>query len=120
MIKIEHITSDIYGALNQVEAVGGRVFPIVANEGTSFPFIVFDRSNIAITSTKDGYADIQAMFNARIVSATYFEGLQILDNVIEQLERMQSSHGLTYHATLQGAYEERTEDGFIQTITFTV
>lgn len=120
MIKIADITADICDTLKQIEAVGGRVFPIVANEGTTYPFIVFERSGVDVTATKDGFADIQATFNARIVSATYFEGLQILDTAIEQLERMQSKHGITYRVTLQGASEESTDDGFIQTITFSV
>lgn len=120
MIKIADITADICDTLKQIEAVGGRVFPIVANEGTTYPFIVFERSGVGVTATKDGFADIQATFNARIVSATYFEGLQILDTAIERLERMQSKHGITYRVTLQGASEESTDDGFVQTITFSV
>lgn len=120
MIRIADITADICDTLKQIEAVGERVFPIVANEGTKYPFIVFERSGVDITATKDGFADIRATFNARIVSSTYFDGLQILDTAIEQLERMQSKRGITYRVTLQGASEESTDDGFVQTITFSV
>jgi len=120
MIRIADITTDICDTLKQIEEVGDRVFPIVANEGTKFPFIVFERSGIDVTATKDGFADIKATFNARIVSATYFDGLQILDTAIEQLETMQSKHGITYHVALQGANEESTDDGYVQTIIFSV
>lgn len=120
MIKIADITADVFDALKEVKELGGRVFPIVANEGTAFPFAVFERSSVDVTDNKDGYADLMATYNARIVTSTYYEGLQILDEVVERLERMQSAHGYKYHATLQGMSEERTDDGFIQTITFTV
>lgn len=120
MIWLTQVTTDVYETLKQIEAVGDRVFPIVAKEGTSYPFIVFERSGIDVTSTKDGFADLRVTFNARIVSSTYFEGLRILDTAIEKLERMQSSYGITYHVTLQGASEESTDDGFIQTLTFSV
>lgn len=120
MIWILQVTSDIYDTLKQIEAVGDRVFPIVANEGTKYPFIVFERSGIDDTSTKDGIADLQITYSVRIVSSTYYEGLRILDTAIEKLNRMQSAHGFTYHFQLQGASEESTDDGFIQTLTFTV
>ena len=122
MIKIEHITADIRDTLNTIPEVSGRVFPLVAmtKEGVNYPFIVFERTSTTFDGTKDGFADVSVTFNARIVSATYFEGLQILDTAIEQLERMQSKHEITYHPRLLGTSEDFSENAYIQTVTFSV
>lgn len=120
MISIADITEDITTTLKSVSEVGNRVFPIVATEGTAYPFIVYERTGTSVRGTKDGYADLAVTFNVRIVSATYFEGLQILDKVVAKLERPESLHGIGYNIRLDGSNEEYTDNCFVQTLTFTI
>ena len=55
------ITEAVYTAIkNNVTALDNRVFPLVATEGTSLPFAVFERTD--------------------------FQGLQIADSIIEAME----------------------------------
>lgn len=122
MIKIEHITSDIRDTLNTIPEVSGRVFPLVAmtKEGVNYPFIVFERTSTTFDSTKDGFADVSVTFNIRIVTATYFEGVALLDKAIEKLQRPHSDHEITYHPRLLGTSEDFSENAYIQTVTFSV
>lgn len=107
------ITEAIYTAIKtNVTALNNRVFPLVATEGTNLPFAVFERTGYN-RNTKDG-GILEVTFEVRIVSNTYFEGLQIADTVIDTLERT------PYKATLTGSSEEYTNDGYLQTLTFLI
>ena len=119
MIKIAEITEDITTTLKTITEVGGRVFPIVATEGTAYPFMVYERTATTVQETKDGFVDLAATFNVRIVTATYFEGLTILDKVLAKLEHPESRHGISFNVKLQGA-SESYDDCFVQTVTFSV
>ncbi len=105
------ITEAVYTAIkNNVTALDNRVFPLVATEGTSLPFAVFERTGYNRNS-KDG-GILAATFDIRIVSSTYFQGLQIADSIIEAMEHT------AYRPTLTASNEEYTNDGFLQILTF--
>lgn len=109
MIDITRLTERFYDVLKQVTK---NVFPLVATEGCNLPFIVFERSNMSETNTKDGASGLDVSFTVRIVSATYFEGLQIADELRYALHRMDEQPYLT------SASEEYTTDGYLQTLNF--
>ena len=113
MIEIREITQDVYRALTQCER---NVFPLVAPEGTGLPFVVFERSNMYETPTKDG-GELEIGFTVRIVTATYFDGLTIVDHIRTEFRHFQSHYG--YKPRLTGATEEYTTDGYVQSLTFT-
>ena len=109
MIEITKLTERVYDVLREVTKC---VFPLVATEGCNLPFIVFERSNASETNTKDGASGLDVSFTVKIVSATYFEGLQIADDVRYNLHKMDEQPYLT------GASEEYTTDGYLQTLNF--
>lgn len=109
MIEIIRLTERFYDVLRQVTK---NVFPLVATEGCNLPFIVFERSNASETNTKDGASGLDVSFTVKIVTATYFEGLELVDAVRYALHRMDEQPYLT------GASEEYTTDGYLQTLNF--
>jgi len=119
-MKLTQIATDITSALKEIDDLGKRVFPIVATEGTAYPYCVYERSSVTFNDTKDG--DIMGVsYTIRIVSANYTSGLKIADDAIKTLKRMVSSNANTrYDIQLQNVTEEYTEDGFIQTIYITI
>ena len=110
MVEIAEVTKQIYSTLTEVH---NNVFPIVATEGANLPFIVFDRSNAYDTGTKDGN-QLELSYNIRIVTATYFEGLTLVDNIRRALRHS------ALKPTLTSASEEYTNDGFVQTISISI
>lgn len=112
MIKLTEITQDIYNALKRVN--GLSVYPIVATEGTRYPYCVFERNSVLPHSTKDGIRSFDVTFNITVVSSTYFEGLKLADEVIETLFKI----GGNYTPQLQGCTEEYINEGYLQTLTF--
>lgn len=111
MIEIRDITQEIYNILKN-EVDGNRVFPLVATEGANLPFIVFERSTLYEQPTKDG-GEMEIGFTVRIVTATYFDGLTLVDHIRYAMRHSELKPRLT------GATEEYTTDGYVQTLSFT-
>lgn len=107
MRYVREMTETVYNVLKQVET---NTYPLVATEGTSLPFVVFERTGMYDQPTKDG-GDTEFSFDVRIVTATYFDGLTLADNIRNELR-----HNL--QARLTGASEEYTADGYLQTLNF--
>lgn len=68
--------------------VGTKVFPLIAENDTTFPFIIYTRENIIPSSgTKDGYTGDLTTVRIDVVSDSYNENLEISNEVRKVLER---------------------------------
>lgn len=104
----------IYSALKDI--VDGRVFPIVAEEGTKFPFAVYKRVNLTNLENKDGYIQDSVTMEISVVSDKYNKSVEIINKVREILEQQyQSFDGMDINdATITMANEEYINNGYIQ------
>lgn len=104
--------------------VGSRVFPLVADKGTSFPFIVYRRDGLTPSSNKDRLVyDTQVRMSFIVASSDYRQGLDICSKVVDVLL---ASQGRTIEGLeitdleLQDTSEEYREDTFLQLLSITV
>lgn len=104
--------------------VGSKIFPLIADKGTSFPFIVYRRDSLTPSSNKDSLIyDTQVRMSMIIASSDYRQGLGICSKVIDVLL---ASQGRTIGGLeitdleLQDASEEYREDTFLQLLSITV
>lgn len=104
--------------------VGSRVFPLVADKGTSFPFIVYRRDGLTPSSNKDRLVyDTQVRMSFIVASSDYRQGLDICSKVVDVLL---SSQGRTIGGLeitdleLLDTSEEYREDTFLQLLSITV
>lgn len=104
--------------------VGSKVFPLVADKGTSFPFIVYRRDGLTPSSNKDKLVfDSQVRISLIVASSDYRQGLGICSKVIDVLL---ASQGRTIGGLeitdleLQDTSEEYREDTFLQLLSITV
>lgn len=91
MIKSILIPQLIYNALKDNKSikniVNNRIFPLVAENGTKFPFVVFSRDNISEkTNTKDGLTEDTVTFTITCVHDKYFECLKLAQEIREAVE----------------------------------
>jgi hypothetical protein len=57
--------------------VGDRIFPLVAQNGTTTPFLIYNRSDVTSALTKDGRIDQSVQTTIDIVASTYMQGIEI-------------------------------------------
>jgi hypothetical protein len=113
---------EVYNILKNDSAlasiVGDRIFPLVAQTGTVMPFLVYNRSNVVSTITKEGRKDNEVQTTTDVVTATYAQGIDIairLDKILSGKHVAASGRFQTYVQDFNEAY---AEDAYIQTIIF--
>lgn len=100
-----------------------KVFPLVADEGTTFPFIVYKRSGLEPANTKDRYNFSElATLDIIVAANTYEESITIAEQVKDILEHSRGTYAdiNIEEITLDDADEDYLEDTFIQKLTFKI
>lgn len=119
MIAIKTITENLVFYLNHITGFSGKVFPMLAKEGTSLPFITYNRVGISPEGTKDG-PTTTVSYQINIISKEYLQGVDVLDEIIHLLIRMGTYNGIKHTVTITGASEEVYDDGYVQTLNLDI
>ena len=100
-----------------------KVFPLIADEGTTFPFIVYRRSSLLPSNTKDiyNYKEL-ATLEVIIAASSYNQSINIAEEVRAKLEHnIGSYNGINIgEIKVIDASEEYLEDSFIQKLTIQI
>lgn len=99
-----------------------NVYPIVADEGTTFPFMIYRRSSGYTASTKDNIWSSVANIDIMIAAQSYEESIELADKVLVQLESIRGNV-VGYNILcirLIDSNESYIENSFIQELKFTV
>lgn len=102
-------------------AVGTKVFPLVAENDTQFPFIVYSKTNAyATTITKDGCLGDAITFSITIVSDKYFESCEIAQEVRDLFENciISNTDLKIYNIRMTSVTESYNSDAFTQELQF--
>lgn len=100
-----------------------KVFPLVADEGTTFPFVVYKRSGLEPSDTKDRYNFSElATLDIIVAANTYEESISLAERIKDILEHSRGAYnGINIGGiTLDDADEDYLEDTFIQKLTFKI
>lgn len=101
-----------------------NIFPLIAKEGTEYPFIIYSRDNIIPQYTKPlcgGWTN-DLSISVRVYSNDYVQSVNIANAVRNALEWQQvENEQIKIHPIeLQACYEQFNDDGFCQTLTFNI
>ena len=100
-----------------------KVYPLVADEGTTFPFVIYRRSALTPSSTKDRYNYKElATVEVIVAASTYQDSIEVAEKVRGKMEHTRGKYGDFSIADiiLINADENYIEDAFIQTLTFNI
>ena len=102
--------------------VKNQVFPLIAEENTTFPFIVYRRNSIRKASTKDYVNDEIASVDVVVASDKYAQSVEIAERVRFVLERGEydGENFSVDNITLSNASEQYMQNTYIQTLTFEI
>lgn len=100
-----------------------KVYPLVADEGTTYPFVVYRRSGLIPASTKDRYSYKEsATVEIIVASNSYPESIDVAEQVKQKMVNTRGTYsGLNVgEITLTNADEDFIEDTFIQKLNFNI
>lgn len=110
----------IYAKLNQALQTE-KIFPIVAENGTTFPYLVYKRTGLDNkTFTKDGGCEDSCSYSITIVSDKYDESVELANEVRRTLEKPKivTADLVINNNRLISANEEWANNAYLQELTF--
>lgn len=100
-----------------------KVYPLVADEGTTYPFVIYRRSGLYPSTTKDRYSFREmATVELIVAAATYPDSISLAEKVKGTLEHTRGKFNdiVIGDITMINADEDYLEDAFIQKLTFQI
>ena len=98
-------------------AVGTKVFPLIANAGTTFPFVVYRRSSYSPQSDKDVLSESVYMEIA-IICNNYEQSVSIANDVADALIQYKSD--TIEEIKVTNISEEFISDSFVQKVNLQI
>jgi hypothetical protein len=100
--------------------VGNRIFPLVAKNATTFPFIAYRRSSVSTGNTKDGPYRYGVVIDVACVGNDYKQGVDMADAVMNALQDKRFARYDIDSVRLGNASEDYPDDAFVQTLEFLI
>lgn len=99
-----------------------KIFPLVANAETTYPFIVYARTGLNVAYCKDGVTENTVEMQVIAVSDKYVESLEVANQIrrILELKRFKDGDVFIRDCRLSSVYEEYIENAFVQKMIFTI
>ncbi len=98
------------------ELVGNKIYPLVAEESVTYPFIIFTKENAFANYSKDLLCYDTVNISVAIAAVNYFQTVQIAERVRQILENYRDVY--FYNILLDNVTEDFQEDTYIQQLQF--
>lgn len=113
---IYHILSNDTDVVDRVQ---NKIYPLIADVETTFPFIIYKRTGITPADSKDRFIYSEDVYvDVVIASDKYNESIEIADLVRTAL--LKGGYDGIKDIDLTDADEDYIEDTFIQNLTFKI
>lgn len=105
--------------------INNKVFPIVADQGTTYPFVVYKRSSLQTASSKDRYNYSEVAYVEMVVaSKSYRQSVEIATKIRDVLDKKRGvlDDININEIRLDNAYEDYMSDTdvFVQYLTYRI
>ena len=98
------------------EMVGKKIYPVIAEESVTFPFVIFKRTAIAPIYAKNAPHYDNCSFSVAVVTNTYIQTVEIAERVRTILECYTGDD--LKQVRLSSVNEEFIDDAYIQELNF--
>ena len=113
---IKHIFRILSSDKTLNEMVGNKIFPIIAENDITFPFILVTRTSITPITFKTGVAVDKVTLQVVIEDVDYFRTVNIAERVRELLELRHSDY--FKRIEFSNCYEDFINDAYKQILNF--
>ena len=114
----KYIYSKLSNSNELKKYVDSKIYPLVAENTTTFPFVTYYRDNISpISFTKDGYCQDEVYFTINVVSDHYTQTLEIANIIRKLMEGLRGDDNI-YDCHMTNIDENFVENSYVQTLQF--
>lgn len=100
-----------------------NVYPLIADEGTTFPFVIYKRTSLVPSNTKDRYNySYLATVEITIAASNYIDSINLAEKIQTLVEHIRGVYNdIQINDTyLIDSSEEYLEDSFTQKLIFNI
>lgn len=112
----KHLYSILSNDSELKQMIGNKLYPIIAEEQTTFPFIVFKRNSINVEYSKDGSSIDRINFSIAIAAKNYNQVIAIAVRCRELLENRKDDYFKLVH--FASITEDYVDEAYITEIAF--
>ena len=98
------------------ELVDKKIYPLIAEDSVTYPFIIFTKDSANGVYTKDLLMYDTVTISVAIAAVNYFQTVQIAERVRQILENHRDSY--FYNILLDNVSEDFAEDTYLQHLQF--
>ena len=116
------INSLLSGNVDLVAIVGDKIYPLIAETETTYPFIIYKRTEVKPEYTKDYHTQDRLTVEIMAASSTYAESVEIADLIRDSMDNKVGIHNEIDIKSMRlvGTYEDIIEDAYVQDLTFEI
>lgn len=114
--SLKHIYQLLINDEELNKLVDKKIYPLVAEESVTYPFIIFTKESANGNYTKDLLVYDTVSISVAIAAVNYFQTVQIAERVRQILENHRD--GYFYNILLDNVTEDFVEDTYIQQMQF--
>jgi hypothetical protein len=108
----------IFTVLGGMPEIEGRLYPVIAENGSELPFVVYNREFLNATYNKEGIVEDAVGINLTAVAADYERSVKIADCIRDVLDEFK--YDWVYDCRLTGSSESYDDSlGFLQHLSYT-
>lgn len=113
----KELTSILLNNEDVTNVLDNKIFPLVANAGTTFPFLVYRRSGYRTDGNKD-YGNEIVSVEIAVLSPKYEESVNVADVVADTLNGKNTE--IIDDIKIVNIYEDFAEDTYIQKMSIDI
>lgn len=98
--------------------VENKMYPLIANEATTFPFIVYRKSSMSFEYCKDGTVGDNLQVDIIVAAKQYDNSVEIAELIREAVNKKKVDN--IYSIRLNSVVEDYVDDAYIQQLTFDI
>lgn len=98
--------------------IDNKVFPLVANAGTTFPFVVYRRSSFSPRGDKDELSEVVGI-DLAVISNTYSQSVNLANLIADTLLAVEDNDVIDY-VKIVNMWEDFSEDTYIQKLSLDI
>lgn len=119
-LEIGKYIHNILSSNTELQTLGVKIYPLIADNDAKFPFIVYKRSGLTSMTTKDGIYQDNVTIEIKIVADKYSTSIQIANIVRDLLQKPYAVFGTMEidDVSISFANEDFIENAYIQTMQF--
>ena len=125
MINSILIGKVIYSKLSEnqtiQEVIADRIYPVIAEQTTNYPFIIYYRNSVVNTIfNKDGSVEDNVEFTVTVVSTKYNESADLANEIRKIFEKREILNNVIRitNSRLNGIAESYEDNAYVQSLTF--